>query len=186
MIACLGWGSLIWDPRDLPIRRKWFEDGPLISVEFVRRSKDGRLTLALHSDAARVRSLWALMDSGDLCCAVEALRKREGTIKENIGHWSMSGNESNPEADHKNIHGLSKWASSRGIEHVVWTNLPPKFDGEDKKAPPEEEATKYLATLRGGKRERAEEYIRKAPPQIDTRYRRRFEAEFGWTPLPRQ
>ena len=34
MIACLGWGSLIWDPRALPIHRQWHMDGPLLSPDY--------------------------------------------------------------------------------------------------------------------------------------------------------
>jgi len=41
-IACIGWGSLIWDPRDLLVQREWFKDGALLPVEFARQAfKDG-------------------------------------------------------------------------------------------------------------------------------------------------
>jgi hypothetical protein len=39
---------LIWDPRELPIRREWFDDGPLLRVEFTRQSNNGRITLLLE------------------------------------------------------------------------------------------------------------------------------------------
>jgi hypothetical protein len=72
-IACLGWGSLIWDPRSLPIQREWFKDGSFAPVEFTRQSTDGRMTLVIDPTASPVRLLWAHMLTTDLQPAREAL-----------------------------------------------------------------------------------------------------------------
>ena len=72
MIACLGWGSLIWAPGKLPIQQPWSEDGPKVKVEFARRSRCriyshnsdcelGPITLVLYNKAAEKTSLWARM-----------------------------------------------------------------------------------------------------------------------------
>jgi hypothetical protein len=179
-IVSLGWGSLIWDPRALPIQRMWFQDGPLIQVEFVRKSEDGRITLVLEGSASPVRSLWAIMDTTELSIAREALCKREGIPKKNerrdIGSWSVG--EASPAA----IVDLDSWAEGRGVHHVIWTALKQNFSNSDQK-PTEDQVISYLNGLDGTKRDWAERYIRRTPRQIDTAYRRRFEAELHWTPI---
>ncbi len=126
-VACLGWGSLVWDPRDLPIHRQWFEDGPLVRAEFLRQSQDQRITLVLHKDVPFVRSLWALMPVASLAEAREKLALREGIkdarIAQDIGAWSQGS----PEVPV--IAGLAAWAVAHGIGHVVWTALPPEICG---------------------------------------------------------
>ena len=56
-MACLGSGSLIWDPRGFPIQRHWFDDGPLVAVQFARQSNDGRITLSMETKDGPVRGL---------------------------------------------------------------------------------------------------------------------------------
>lgn len=174
-IACLGWGSLIWDPRELPIQRQWFQDGPPVPVEFLRRSMDDRITLVLHESAAPVRSLWAIMDSHDIGVARKALCDREGTSLKWIHVWKPGMDTP------KLIPDMPTWAANNGLCGVVWTALPPKFDGKTGEAPSCDEVIGHLSQLKGLKRDNAERYIRNAPRQIDTLYRRHIEAKLGWS-----
>ena len=177
VIACLGWGSLIWDSRTLPIRRQWFTDGPFVRVDFLRQSKDKRITLVLADSAHPVRSLWALMTVATLDDAVAALGDREGILEKNralhIGRWSKGS----PEVG--TVIGIEAWTQAHGIEHVVWTALPPKFGAVERK-PSREEVIAYLEGLEGPERDCAQQYVRNAPSQIDTDYRRSIEARLGW------
>ncbi|CDZ31892.1 Hypothetical protein NGAL_HAMBI1145_06600 [Neorhizobium galegae bv. officinalis] len=168
-IACLGWGSLVWNPGDLPLRSEWHPDGPRIPVEFVRQSggEYGRITLVILSSAELVTSLWAEMDYADPAAAKDALRLREGKPhRHHIGLWE-SGHP-----DPGSLPGLANWAAARGIDAVVWTDLPPKFQGEDGRVPTVEEVVAYLRALPDEAKAVAIEYIRRAPTQIDTAYRR--------------
>jgi hypothetical protein len=177
-IACLGWGSLIWDPRSLPIRREWFKDGPFAPVEFTRQSCDGRITLVIDSSASPLRLLWSQMLSPNLQSAKEALCDREGLTGKDrlsqIGSWQR-GN-----AVPADIPDLPTWAETNGLDAVIWTALGPKF-GRSDRSPSVDGVIKYLQGLQGTKRENAKRYIECTPRQIDTEYRRRIEAALGWS-----
>ncbi len=177
-IACLGWGSLVWDPRALPIRREWFKDGPFAPVEFTRQSSDGRITLVIDPSTSPVRVLWAQMFPTDLLSAKQAVRDRERIRGEDwssrIGSWQRG------EAAPPNIPDLPIWAEAHGLDAVVWTALGPKFQGQDV-SPSADQVIEYLRGLMGTQRENAKRYIECTPRQIDTEYRRRIEAALGWS-----
>ena len=83
-VAILGWGSLLWEPRDLTNQRRWRSDGPWLPLEFARASnlkaendKRPYLSLVLHPNAGLIRTYWdasMLTDPGEAC---RDLRKRE-------------------------------------------------------------------------------------------------------------
>lgn len=75
-IACLGWKSLIWDPHELPVSSEWFSDGPMLPVEFLRKSGKGRITLVLDQQANPMPGLWSLLEVADLRAATIALPQR--------------------------------------------------------------------------------------------------------------
>jgi hypothetical protein len=182
MIACIGWGSLIWDARDLDVDGVWRADGPMLPVEFARQSSNGRITLVLGRDFTPVPALWSVFNTRDLAEARESLRVREGIPRsraaESIAQWSRGENPVfEPEST------VSAWAAGKNLEAAVWTSLPPKFGGIDGRVPTENEVLAYLGTLEGQALTDAEEYVRCAPTQITTAYRRAIEKALGWTPI---
>ena len=180
-IACLGWGSLVWDPRGLPIRRPWFMDGPLLPIEFARQSKGYPISLVIVPEAAYVRSLWALISISNLEKAKKELADREGIIEKNVskhvGYWLQSSDSKHSFAD-----VIERWAIQKEVNAVIWTALTPKFNKQEV-TPSADDVISFLHTLPHERKKHAEEYTRKAPRQIDTDYRRKIETEFHWTPL---
>jgi hypothetical protein len=182
MIACIGWGSLIWDMRNLDVEANWHADGPSLSVEFARQSRDGRITLVIAQGFAPVPTLWSSFNTRDRARARQSLQQREGVsptrANEFIASWRRSENPaSEPDAT------ISAWAAGKNLEAAVWTNLPPKFEGIDGRIPSEREVVACLQTLDEKARIAAEQYIRRTPRQIATVYRRAVETALGWTPV---
>jgi hypothetical protein len=173
-IVCVGWGSLIWKPDGFPVIGGWREDGPALPIEYCRQSDGDYLSLVIVDGANSVRTLWAMLDVGDVNAAVEALRRRESTSADRIGIVGCEGSSGHPYEP-----AMLAWASGRDIAAVVWTALPPKFLGEEGRVPTVLEAVEHLRNLDGESRSLAEEYVSRTPPQIATCYRRAITRELG-------
>ena len=136
------------------------------------------------SEVALVRCLWTVLDVGSWEQAREELAKREGIQPENYGkHVGVWTKDSQPSED-ETTKRIEVWAKSVNLDAAVWTKLPAKFNGKDDRIPTAEEVVSHLSALRGSKRDNAERYIRMAPPQVDTDYRRHIQAALHWMPYP--
>ena len=174
-IAILGWGSLIWDQRDLPTLGVWQKGGPVLPIEFSRISSDGRLTLVIdEKNGVPVKTRYAESGSGTLDQAIEDLRKREGTSKSMIGVVSQTIVNAKAGSDI-----IKAWALDNKWDGVIWTGLPSNF--EDIKNVPftKENGLTYLRSLAGEKRAQAWEYIDRAPEEVLTPLRQVL-VEKGW------
>lgn len=176
-IACLAWGSLVWNPEELSkyLSCGWQPDGPWLPVEFARVSRNGRLTLVIEEQSAPVQVLWAEMRIRTLAAAVEALRLREGCAASAVGVYP--GSENRP-----GYRGIADWAGTMGFDHVIWTALGPKFSGGDSAPANAHAAVEYLRSLPPHVSRLAEEYVRRAPKQIRTAFREVIERELQWLP----
>lgn len=179
MIACIGWGSLIWRPEDLPLAGGWANDGPTLPVEFARQSRDGRVTLVITDQAMPVRTLWAPMLTTDLEEARQQLREREATYVDRI-----AVQEATAAATSSPVHeAIRDWLREHGIEAAIWTALDARWQNQAGRSPTQAELIAYLRSLDSDAASRAEMYVRRAPAQVRTVYRAAVEAELGWTPV---
>ena len=187
-IAILAWGSLIWQPKDLLFDTEfgWKEDGPILPIEFARISKDGRVTLVITENSTFVPTFYTLSKYETLDEAVLNLAVREGSGRRSIGSYDKTKNE----FSHKVFfeQNISDWINEKDFDAVIWTNLGEnwviKNESEeiiDTIEPAER--IKYLKSLKGNASALAEEYIRKTPVQIKTKYRAKIEEELNWKPI---
>ncbi len=184
-IACLGWGSLIWDKsRELSIvDDEWFPDGPRMPLEFARISwipeiEGGRrLTLVIrpHSDVSR--TLYAISSKGSLVGAVSDLMLREGTTDlQNIGYYNFDNKkQSIRRCEHQIKAELLEWNQSKDFNAVVWTDLGPNFYSKLEKPLSLENIRKFLKSLPRNEFRSARDYILNTPSQIQTSLRSGLE-----------
>ncbi len=173
-IACLGWGSLIWDnSRPFETKGNWQNDGPALPIEFARQSKDDRITLVITDSEHDVPTLWAELDVASLDKAISMLAKREGCQQGSIGRWPNNLERRFPCQDK-----ICAWATTKGLTAVVWTALDPGMKGNRGTAPTLAQVQNHLATLDKSSQAGAIEYIHRAPKQVETPYRPSLENSF--------
>ncbi len=176
-IACIGWGSLIWNPRELKSNNEWFEDGPLLPIEFTRISSDDRVTLIIDENANPIRTYWSTMNTRDLEEAIASLQDREKTDREFI-HWITMKGQANTKIEQT----VKTWLEQKQLDAAIWTGLG-YSEKTGVKRPGIEDIFLHLQKLDGSPKGKvAEEYIRRAPGQTRTEFRTLIEQKFGWTP----
>lgn len=177
-IAVLAWGSLVWDPRELKTAAKFAADGPLVPIEFCRISNDGRLTLAVDETFGAMCKTYSAPSALDtLDAAIENLRLREkmpnaravGFVEPRSGRQSDVALRSHPQV----VATIGAWAESLGYDCAIWTALASNFDewGKGGELFSLTAAIRYLEALEGddpAKFARALDYIRMAPPEVET------------------
>ena len=185
-IAILGWGSLIWDPRNLEIDKTvgqngWFPDGPMLPIEFSRISQDGRLTLVIDPDGAEVRTLYSISKYEKIEEAVLNLKERECRYIKDIGVFSKADSQfSNSNFQFKQ--NIELWIKEMvDIDAVIWTDLMSNFSENIGYPFNEENVIKYLKNLSSHELIAAEKYVRLAPSVVKTSIRDLIEKELGWT-----
>lgn len=193
-IAILGWGSLIWNPGNLGINKEqgkngWFDDGPMLPVEFARISKDGRLTLVIvdKKEVESVQTLYGISKYTELDHAILDLAVREGCGKNKIGSYVKSEDEFVPDKfECKNE--IKSWIDEKeDIDAVIWTNLPEKYwylnDENEKIDVDKTKIIQYLDDLSSNKKALAEQYVRRTPVAVNTKMRQEIETKLEWSKI---
>lgn len=179
-IAILGWGSLIWQPKELKYNKEfgWKENGPSLSIEFSRISNNGRLTLVITPNGTEVQTLYTLSNYKTIDEAVLDLAIREGSGRKSIGCYDKIKNEFS-DVNFLFKDEIKKWIDQTDFDVVIWTNLGENWNEKTTY----EDRIEYLKSLKGEASVLAEEYIRKTPKQIRTQYRQKIEDQLNWLPI---
>lgn len=183
-IAVLGWGSLIPHPTKhgatLQIRGNWYEDGPLLPIEYARISKNNELTLVLFPQVQDIQTLWAYSGLTDLDDAIKNLKDREGTSTSRIGYINLVDGSHRCNAYPETLYIIMSWATERELDAIIWTDLPENFQDRQGVDYSEFRAIGYLNNLVGPAKDRAKQYIQETPHQIVTHLRPLIKKELGW------
>lgn len=159
-IGILGYGSLIWSPRNLAVKGDWNNEGIHLPVEFSRIAANGRVVLTLTPEAELQKTLWIKSKFSDLIDAIDNLASREGCHASGIGIID------------KNNVATKDFLGKNNLDCLIYANLERNFESVTGKNLCHESVRHYLSRLDENTYAIAREYIENAPPQINTLIRR--------------
>ncbi len=143
-------------------------------VEFSRVGDGGELATAVCMNAPLVQVYWALLDTDAIQQAISSLREREqipASREDGVGLLILKN---------KPTGVLAGWAAQKKLDAVIWTALPPRFDGLEGRIPSIEDALDYLSSLEGEKRKHVQDYVKQVPAEFETPYRKAIRAHLSW------
>jgi len=165
-ITILGWGSLIWDQQALEVEGHWKTNGPMLPIEFARKSMDGRMTLVIHPNSHKLKTLWIKSSNINLNDAIANLREREKTNFTNIGY--LTKNNKKRTRNEYILADLTEWLTILNLDAVIWTDLDSNI-GLD-------EVIDYLNSITDHQiKTDVKNYIQRAPSGIKSKLRERLE-----------
>jgi hypothetical protein len=185
-IAVLGWGSLLWDPKDLRLATPFELTGPNLPIEFCRVSKNRRLTLIIDETFGTLcRTYAATSACNNLEEAVENLRVREDmSSAADVGFVETASQKRSPVATKRHpqvVETIADWALNAGYAAAIWTALDSHFDNQTAEPFSVNAAMRFLENLEQHDPEafaRALDYIRRAPASTQTPVRDATSAQW--------
>ncbi|MDB5610683.1 MAG: hypothetical protein JWP25_7583 [Bradyrhizobium sp.] len=177
-IAVIAWGSLIWDRRNLEVTGDFVANGPRLSLEFSRTSRDGRLTLVIDEERGGLCPTFSVQSAfDDLNKAIDNLRLREGMpTTKGVGFIDLQSGRVSPTALQRHpqaVQTIKAWAGALGYGGAIWTALASNFRESEKTDQPFslEAGIRYLEARDDPTLAAALNYIRQAPAEVRTPFR---------------
>jgi hypothetical protein len=183
-IAIIGWGSLLWDRRELPLASRWRPDRPELPIEFARISKNGHVTLVIRLGQRSIRAYWALVDAPSLEQARRHLQRREDARRERDIHSVDRNGHTLGEPRPEITSTVQRWLGAHDLDGAVWTGLESNWERVTGTPLTPQNVAARLDALAGDTLRAAREYVERAPPQTRTPIRIHLETVLGWTPQP--
>ncbi|MFI5095376.1 MAG: hypothetical protein ACHQIK_18220 [Candidatus Acidiferrales bacterium] len=162
-------------------------------IEFARISSDKRLTLVIHSGSPDQRTYWALSEFENLTAARKNLQAREGAKHLHDIHSVTPEGQTEGTVQQDISDQIQEWLKDRqDVNAAIWTGLTSNWLDKRERPFTLEDAVAYLRELETDRDQskadydRAREYIRNAPHQIQTPIRKiiREKRDWGDSKLP--
>jgi hypothetical protein len=177
-IGILAWGSLLWEERptfDEQHEKEWYLDGPVLKLEFSRKSssRQGALTLVIDDKNGTPTTVaWCLSKRQSVDDAICDLQHREGTTIQKIGRVRLPDDLSAPQSPI-----ITAWANGKDLDAVIWTALTSNFQNKTKKGFSVDAAVEYIKSLAPCGKAKAAEYVWRAPEFVQTPVRNALQQE---------